>query len=140
MRTEDLQLGDCVVVHDHGHSYLSGKEWKRDIVMAVTSIDMSHVGCVGLDDHGVMQYGTYFASQIEPLPLTIEFLQKNFPEYEEGYEIGWWYEGEWGDESKGFMIEFRNDNIEIVMHSVRYVHEVQHIVKVCGLQKEIRYE
>ena len=134
MRPGDLQIGDYVIVHDYGRFH----EWKHDFVMVVTSVDFSVVGCSGLDDHGVMQHNTYLPSQIEPLPLNIEFLKKNFPEYEEGYEIGWWYEGEWGDESKGFMIEFRNDNIEIVMHSVRYVHEVQHIVKMCGLQKEIK--
>lgn len=134
MRHGDLQIGDYVIVHDYGRFH----EWKHDMVMVVTSIDFSVVGCAGLDEHNVMQHSTFLLSQIEPIPITIEFLKKNFPEYEEGYEIGWWHKDDCGDESKGFMVEFRNDNIEILMRNVHYVHEVQHIVKMGGLQKEIK--
>ena len=68
---------------------------------------------------------------VAPIPLTKQILSKHFPEYEEGYTIGWWAKGD------GFMVEFQNDTINVEAKQIRYVHELQHALKLCRIEKEI---
>jgi hypothetical protein len=75
----------------------------------------------------------YQFDMIEPVPLSDMILRKHFPEYEEGYTIGWWD----NPEDRSFQIEFFDDGHELVFKNVKYVHQLQMILSVIGMDKEI---
>lgn len=100
---------------------------------------------VELQERGAMLFynDIYPYEDIEPIPLTPEFLEKNFGEARNGGYFD-------GDEFyELFIIEvtgstwiIKRDNIEFsniprqqVM--VSYVHELQHALRLCGIDKEI---
>lgn len=80
---------------------------------------------------------------IEPIPITPEILEKNF-----GSALnGCYFEG---DEFYELMIHEVNDGTWIIKHDniefsniprqqvmVSYVHELQHALRICGIEKEI---
>ena len=72
--------------------------------------------------------------QIRPIHLSSAIMEKNFPDYEPGYTIGWWpnddstYHVEWQQDLEG--------NEAILMH-VMYVHELQHLLRMVKCNKEI---
>lgn len=73
------------------------------------------------------------ADDIDPIPLTEEILMKNFPtpdllswfplDTKPGYFNVYWY----GDAGEGGEIHL----------NIQYVHELQHILKLCNINKEI---
>lgn len=67
-------------------------------------------------------------SFIKPIPLTIKIIEKNGIMYKWGML---WYQGRY-DET-GFEFHFNND---CTMH-LQYVHELQHALRLCGIEKEI---
>lgn len=118
MTTKELQLDDYVIVHDDG----------ENVVVRVTAMNRDTLSV--FDAHGPF---TVPISIVKPLVLTEEILKKNFPEYEEGYEIGWWKE----DNGKGFHIEYTDAIHAVVMRYVQYAHELQHIMRVCNFHKDL---
>ena len=75
-----------------------------------------------------------FMSEENRVLLTDEILEKNFPDYEEGYTIGWW-----PNEDKGtYCIEFIDDNHEVNLKDVKYVDELKDIIRLCKLDKQIK--
>lgn len=77
---------------------------------------------------------SYTDDEINPIPLTAEILNKNFRADKQWGENGW----------------FINDHIHIFWESIgvyhiqymeivaiEYVHELQHALKLCGIDKEI---
>ncbi|MBR4857241.1 MAG: hypothetical protein IKU94_11545 [Bacteroidaceae bacterium] len=70
---------------------------------------------------------------VDPIPLTDEILQKNFPEFEQGYTVGWF------PNNVGYQIEWYGDleDNEIIMKHVGSVHQLQHILRLVGSRKEI---
>lgn len=100
---------------------------------------------VELREIGAMLYynDVYSYDEIEPIPLTTEFLEKNFGEARNGgyFEGDEFYElfiievndGTWIIKLDD--VEFSNIPRQQVM--VSYVHELQHTLKLCGIDKEI---
>lgn len=100
---------------------------------------------VELREIGAMLYynDVYSYDGIEPIPLTPEFLEKNFGEARNGgyFDGDEFYElfiievtdGTWIIKQDN--IEFSNIPRQQVM--VSYVHELQHALKFCGIEKEI---
>ena len=74
-----------------------------------------------------------YEEDVEPIPLTDEILQKNFPEFEQGYTICWF------PNNVGYQIEWYGDleDNEIIMKHVGSVHQLQHILRQVGSRKEI---
>lgn len=124
METKELMPGDLVMSF--------GK------VTGVWMVDASH------EDEEDQLINYLDASEFEPIPLTIEILDKNGfgfvdtsnDEYSSVW-TGWWIlEGlELGccDNSK-FPVFF---NIADTNVKVNYVHELQHALKICGIEKDI---
>lgn len=91
-----------------------------------------------LDENGEMSYNGY--AIIEPIPLTAEILKKNKYDYNDSLH-------EWATDS--FCIEFGHvlSNEEQPDHffiwvsdcevELNYVHELQHALRLCGIEKEI---
>ena len=61
-------------------------------------------------------------------PLTEEILQKNFPTPE---EIVWW-----PLKDGSFRVEMQDDT-HLIIGKYNYVHELQHALRLCGIEKEI---
>ena len=124
MKENELMVGDWVFVHEpecKGHQ--------------VDLIDLANeqVGCDG---------EIYGFDDIRPIPLTPEILEKNgfvkqgFP----GWEIY----------TENFLILWRNDFPDVLeirnfnaaygsfhRSHISYVHDLQHALKLCGIDKEI---
>lgn len=66
--------------------------------------------------------------------LTDEILENNFPDYEEGYTIGWWP----NEDKCTYCIEFTDDNHEVSLKDVKYVDELKDILRLCKLDKQIK--
>lgn len=108
-------------------------------------------------DHREMLYGvsctdgaTYDDGDLQPVPLTAEILDMNFIEGKDRGVEGlkeWYYK----DDNNGdyvllgiidvdnapVAISARHAGMGIVTLSVRYVHELQHTLRLCGIEKEI---
>ena len=70
---------------------------------------------------------------LEPIELTEKILEKNFPDT----EILGWNPYLVTPVIKSFTIECPYDEVHSVVKIVKYVHEIQHILKMFGIEKEI---
>ena len=66
---------------------------------------------------------------IEPIPLTTEILQKNFPTPE---EIVWW------PLNDGSFRVAMQDDTHLIIGKYNYVHELQHALRLFGKDGEIK--
>lgn len=66
--------------------------------------------------------------------LTDAILKKNFPAYEPEYTIEWW-----PNNDGSFHVECRENDQgnEVVMNSIKYVHELQRMLRTVKIKKEI---
>ena len=77
--------------------------------------------------------------QVKPIPLTPEILEKNgFNLSRDKSTIGildtYWLGAEFG----GFyIINFKTDYYQFGLAKIKYVHELQHALKLCGINKKI---
>lgn len=80
---------------------------------------------------------------IKPIPLTAEILEKNgFKMYG---DTGWWLEDdffdihiyEWSDSIWVFKYESTEMNTPYEQRTFSYVHNLQHALRECGIDKEI---
>lgn len=122
MKKEELMIGDWVSV--------------LGIPMRIAELGIVRAGL--LDEKEEMYYNSY--AIIEPIPLTAEILKKNKYDYNDSLH-------EWATDS--FCIEFGHvlSNEEQPDHffiwvsdcevELNYVHELQHALRLCGIEKEI---
>lgn len=102
----------------------------------------------GIEDNYLWVGGNYYAAKdVTPIPLTSDILKKNGFGYTEGDEyLTHYYLGEEcycanmdlhiGSNNKGgFWLNTYGDEI----HGIKYVHELQHALRICGIDKEIEY-
>lgn len=84
---------------------------------------------------GMMYDVTPHVRDIEPIPLTQEILEKNGIRYQWGPL--WYQTRDVGD--KGFMVFFGTERIDIDRNQLylEYVHELQHALKLCKIDKKI---
>lgn len=87
--------------------------------------------------------GTITANGIEPIPITSEILEKNgfeWDSYHKQFTIvcGTIHIG-WGFYKNCLSISDWSDDGDSQISSIRcvYVHELQHAIRVCGINKEI---
>ena len=117
MKPEELMIGDLVI---HGFGGI-GKITEIDSKTVVIKDD-------GFDTGDGMNEVSFALNELIPIPITPEILEKNgwFPLDEYRYE---------GDIAlaKG-RDYFRLKNTTICINSV---HELQHVLRLCGINKEI---
>ena len=78
----------------------------------------------------------YEYDEIRPIPLTAEILEQN------GFELlrDTWY---FSQNGRPVLIRFADNYIVIIINGdhvpmkLRYVHELQHAMRLCGIDKEI---
>ena len=90
--------------------------------------------CIPIDNPDKMSWGVW-VEYLEPIPLTPEILEKNGFDYNDlPFVQGWQqfgltlYRG-----GKGYLINC-GENVAMV---VNYVHQLQHALRICGIDKEI---
>lgn len=133
IRIEDLSVGDWVQDKKGSIAQIIGIEnWSDGYVLNVR-INGIDVGCVS-------------ANAIEPIPLTQEILEKNGCEQleewnnptrlsyaaDDYYAIGWMGKNTW-------KIGILNDNIDnsVIIYKARYVHQLQHALRLANNKREI---
>lgn len=142
MKVNELMIGDWV---DFYHSY----EHEKKIVTRHRVTEIFECGLVGLSNHP----NPVHADHIEPVKITPEILEKNG--FVEDKSVGYCERYIWADSMRlpQTVVEFSfgddgatmlncwiklNDgenNIHICDPS--YVHQLQHALRLCGIEKEI---
>ena len=117
MKTNELMLGD----------------WVKN------RLDYGTISAVLKYDRVIVHSGIWdtetSAQGIEPIPLTPEILEKNGFKYvnDEPFFVGW--------EQYGMVLDKRADggfSVSILIATpIYYVHELQHVLRLCGIEKEI---
>ena len=128
MKVEELMVGDWV--------YRNGK----DEPMKVLTIG-EHGCCLGFTDG----YCGEAEDLIEPIPLTKEILEKNgFEVFNGGYYIIKVLEDDevptlyvWNGYDSIWVVDYCSMNKYTYIKDCKYVHEFQHELKSCGIEKEI---
>ena len=114
MKATDLMVGDWVYIHE--------PECKGHRIDSIDELD----GQVGADGE------VYDECDIRPIPLTEEILVKNGwrkePTTIDGDYANWHGEIPICQEED----EFNYERIELI-----YVHQLQHLLRLCGIEKEI---
>lgn len=80
--------------------------------------------------------GNWYSSRtLSPIPLTKDILYKNFPSTLGN--VYWMWDDEKSNEVEDwFMFSISGKNVKVNME-IRYVHELQHALRLCGINKEI---
>jgi hypothetical protein len=108
MKANELMIGDWVQIVSDAPTMAN--EYHR--------IDWIKTGEVGLDNRKIVTY-----PYIQPIPLTAEILEKNgFSR--NGLDIAL-FDRKGGDDFVGAA-------------NLQYVHELQYILRLCGIEKEIK--
>lgn len=120
MEARELQIGDWVV-YDGDVEYVNpiqveGMDIATD--MLITS-DRDNVGFKG----------------VQPIPLTKEILWENFPDTL-GNVYWSWDDEKSNEEENWYEFSISSKNVKVNM-TIRYVHELQHALRLCGIEKEI---
>ena len=111
MKANELMIGDWV--------YLTDPDTNRNEIIKVSYTDLSNA----------------IAKYLEPIPLTPEILEKN----------RWKNEGFFSSLQTGDYKILTDGNHVAVIHKdhadidipIKFVHELQHVLKLCRIEKEI---
>ena len=129
MKASELMIGDWVMVCPWDET-----PWKPK---KITDINFhSWEGVDFCDDVGVEGWDELSLDQIKPIPLTKEILEKNGFVKDDTWD-------EWVHFTNGIIIDFTllvdedGFRLDIPNARINYVHELQHALKLCGINKEI---
>ncbi len=120
MRANDLMIGDWVYNSNNEKCKVHGISEIFDSNITLDNYDKENDGCFEME------------FEVSPIPLTAEILEKNQIRYQYGMP---WYQG--GADS---VFEFRyksDDGTTEVKKQVRYVHQLQHALRLCGIVMKI---
>lgn len=137
MKAEELMIGDIVKVNKDGVCI------KKDTIIEVRCVDADNVleklgligcaTCVSIKDH--CDQGGIWCDYLIPIPLTAEILDKNGFKFNP-FSIGFYeYKSEYGNVSCGFDTDYWQFYVNncIIPNHFHYVHELQHALRLCGL-------
>lgn len=150
IRAEELMLGDVVTVNrsecvaDGGH-YMT---WKQDGKIILIEKDYIRVQYEVDEGDDWDDWEEVDMKDIEPIPITPEILEKNgfYPIYKDEKSAYKWKEYDEGDTMQSIIIDFRVKRASEVWSDrtrksykgeIVYVHELQHIINLCGIPKNI---
>lgn len=121
MKAEDLMVGDWVMWKNRQVQIVS----VSGIVYSFGQIDVVLAHC---NDDNLLEM--HDIKSVSPIPLTEEILKKNFSEPTDGLT--------WFPEEGGFNCHTYVPKCEINAFGLfKYVHDLQHVLRLCGIDKEI---
>ena len=123
MKANELMIGDWVRIKD-------GYPFKMEDVSG-TSLFRRWTS----DGEIMIPYGW---NEIEPIPLTWEILEKNgFTRFGTGYILKGEHFGLDNPSNPNNYLDNYWLRISIKAVNIKYVHELQHALRLCGIEKEI---
>jgi len=127
MKATELMIGDWVF-------YIGDGEPKKRKVLEITALKQVEL----FDGKDWSSWFLVGEKYIEPIPLTPEILEKNgFTRYGQVYANLQQWVGKFGDKRKSFVQDIRTGEWGMNDVWINYVHELQHVLKLCGIEKEI---
>ena len=126
MKIDELMIGNWVLVN--------GTPMQ---IQAINDIDGEIMA--GDELYCLVEDRVHSEDKIEPIPLTAEILEKNgwyVPQAKiwwECYNVSFWL-AQFVDGRFKIMTD---EDSDCVFAAIRYVHELQHILRLCGINKEI---
>lgn len=119
MKANELQIGDYV-------------NYRGQIIKVTSLYDKGGSNEVGWSDKESVWVN---ADNVEPIPLTAEILEKNLSTTSQ-IQYCWddFLSNSFGEDF--YEIRYHGDVTELVI-SIRYVHELQHVLKLCKIEKEV---
>ena len=126
MKANELMIGNWV----------TGKKWK-ELPFKITHINDSGKYYYGITAEG-SRVGPFLIEELQPIPLTSEILEKNgFTRFGTDYIL----EGErFGLENPSDPRNYLDNywlRVSIRAVHIEYVHELQHALRLCKIEKEI---
>lgn len=121
MKTTGLMIDDFVQLKDEYYGIPKGT------IMQVVEVFSESAYCIDINiEFEALEVPDYL---FEPIHLTPEILEKNFPDTEDG--VLWWKDVD------GMHIETETDGDMLFCGLFNYVHQFQHALRLCGIEKEI---
>ena len=135
LKIKDLMVGDYV--HSRLHdvdTFIIDVEGR--VPKEMSEHEYTEAVSVWLDSKEC--WGRNYIDEIEPIPLTEELLRKFFPTTDDG--VTWYPYNGMIDGYRWFYIEAIGDGVggARILGMFRYVHELQHILRLCNIDIEIR--
>lgn len=133
METKELMIGDWVCVTKNFTQ-------KYHKIRALSNDEGSVLRGMYVNEYGVKNHSIFSPNDIEPIPLTAEILEKNgFKLNPQGsYSIGCNISIDMLDGHYNANMNTNNPQIPSFLYMVgKYVHELQHALKLCKIKKEI---
>ena len=124
MQAKDLMIGDWVNYHDD------------DKIVPKQVSEITNYKQLQLNDKN--NWIIVGEKYCEPIPLTWDILYKNFPDTDDG--LAWWENTEFENDAKDEYLWWHitvTGDVLVVDGEIRYVHELQHALRLCGIEKEI---
>lgn len=136
MKTNELMIGDFIQFSAEHSSPLKPK--KVQVFGVKYSKELSkYLLDIVFCDSGAIQYN-YNLDIFSGIPLTPEILEKNgFTRYGQVYASLQQWVGKFGDKRKSFVQDIRTGEWGINDVWINFVHELQHALRLSGIDKEI---
>lgn len=140
MKTNELMIGDFIYQHH-----------PKDNTPHIVKVSVDTLDLMDRMKIGFIQKKSPLYRIIEPIPLTQEILEKNGFEKQQGY-IGSVFAFDDDDKDAHVLIHPKEDNytrgaytyihvehgcLSLDELPLEYIHELQHVFKLCGIEKEI---
>ena len=128
MKANELMIGDWVYMKSH-RGFESQNIKVETIPDASSDNHYGHIGAYPISED--MDFRDIEDSHLEPIPLTEEILKKNG--MRNGYEA---YYVSYSQNDKSWYFVYDSDSCSLNV-LISNVHELQHVLRLCGINKEI---
>ena len=139
MEAKDIMIGDLVKTNTNWPKKL------REIICRITNVGDNYIASTAINNPEINPYGN--SVSFCPIPLTEEILRKNGWEYN-GKDAKFFPETWVGGGLKlqnaddgGYCIvvtsDYDDEDTNSTPFILHYVHELQHTLRLCGIEKEI---
>ena len=131
MKASELMIGDWVLAEGMPVMVTNLSILGGDIICAMKpfmSYDVAYAA-----NKVALANGAQSIKKIKPMPLTTEILESNFHEPNEG--VVWWK----NDEPFYHVECLPLNGTRLIIPYAQYVHELQHALRLSGIDKEITF-
>ena len=140
MKAKELMIGDWVCVTKNFTQ-------KYHKIRALSNDEGSVLRGIYVNEYGVKNHSIFSPNDTEPIPLTPEILEKNGFENigDDTYQLEekpcwFWvdfFNHQYGCEYDTSTNEYEDDEHRLKLYGIPSVHELQHALRLCGIEKEI---